>query len=251
VKDKEGLDEKIGNYIKSQMIKRDAKKVIFGLSGGIDSVTLAYICAKYLKENTIVMVMPDESVTPKSETKDAVQVINNLGLDSINCSIKNIHSTYSKSLPFHNIASGNLRARIRANILYYYANATDSIVVGTSDKSEYLIGYFTKFGDGACDIMPLCSLYKTQVRELAMKIGVPSYIINKKSSANLWIGHKAEAELGLDYDKIDVILKYIERMIPAETCSRKTKIPFEKVWYIYDRNLKNSHKRRLPDMFVG
>lgn len=251
MKDEIPLDEKIGDYINSQRIKRDAKKIIFGLSGGIDSVTLAYICAKYLRQHTIVLVMPDENVTPKNETVDAVKVINNLGLESINCSIKSIHASYMHSLPPHNMASGNLRARIRANILYYYANYMDGIVVGTSDKSEYLIGYFTKFGDGACDIMPFCSLYKTEVKELARTLKVPKYIINKKSSANLWIGHKAQLELGLDYDKIDTILRLMEKMIPVESISRKTRIQLEKVAYIYDRNLKNSHKRRLPDMFVG
>ena len=91
---------------------------------------------------------------------------------------------------------GILRARVRTNILYYYANSKNYLVLGSSDKSEYMIGYFTKFGDGASDMTPIISLYKLQVREIAKYLGVPENIISKKSSPHLWKDHEAEKELG-------------------------------------------------------
>ena len=107
-----------------------------------------------------------------------------------------IHKEYYKVLEPEDRALGNLRARIRKNILYYYANSKNLSVLGSSDKSEYLIGYFTKFGDGAADILPIASLYKTQIRALAKFLGVPDHIISKKSSPNRWPNHIAESEIG-------------------------------------------------------
>ena len=90
--------------------------------------------------------------------------------------------------------------------MYYYANSKNLSVLGSSDKSEYLIGYFTKFGDGAADVLPIASLYKTQIRELARTLDVPDNIIVKKSSPNLWPNHTAESEIGVSYEEIDTIL---------------------------------------------
>jgi len=106
---------------------------------------------------------------------------------------------------------GNLRARIRANIIYYYANLKNLLVLGTSDKSEYSIGYFTKFGDGCADLLPISNLYKTQIREFAKILEIPDNIITKKSSPNLWKDHDAEEEIGISYEEIDSILYCIEK----------------------------------------
>ena len=121
-------------------------------------------------------------------------------------------------------AKGNLRARIRSNILYYYANAKNLLVLGSSDKSEYKIGYFTKFGDGASDITPIISLYKLQVREIAKHLGVPKNIIRKKAVHILWEEHEAEKELEATYEEIDSILFcLIEKKLSIEETVNKNR----------------------------
>ena len=126
--------------------------------------------------------MPDPTVSPSNETGDALKVIGSLGIDYKLIDIGIIHKRYSNYLEPDQLALGNLRARIRSNIIYYYANLKNYLVLGTSDKSEYLTGYFTKFGDGCADLLPIVSLYKTQLREFAKVLGVPNQIITKKST---------------------------------------------------------------------
>ena len=158
--------------------------------------------------------------------------------------INQIHKEYYKVLEPEDRALGNLRARIRKNILYYYANSKNLSVLGSSDKSEYLIGYFTKFGDGAADILPIASLYKTQVREMARFLGIPDHIIQKKSSPNLWPNHSAESEIGASYEEIDAILYCItDKHMTADETSSMTQITPEVVDKIYQLYKKSEHKR--------
>jgi NAD+ synthase len=141
-------------------------------------------------------------------------------------------------------ALGNLRARIRMNILYYYANLKNLMVLGSSDKSEFNIGYFTKFGDGAADLLPIVSLYKTQVREIAKYLEIDEEIISKKSSPHLWPNHEAEHEIGVEYGEIDVILYCIlELKLPIEEVIKVSEISEEKVQKIYQLYKKSRHKR--------
>ena len=154
----------------------------------------------------MAIIMPDTSITPQVETEDALKMIALTGIEYKLIDIKPIVNEYSMYLEPNDKSKGNLRARVRTNILYYYANAKNYLVLGSSDKSEYLIGYFTKFGDGASDITPIVSLYKLQVREIAKHLNVPANIIAKKSSPHLWKEHEAEDELGVTYEEIDVIL---------------------------------------------
>ena len=143
-------------------------------------------------------------------------------------------------------AKGNLRARVRTNILYYYANAKNYLVLGSSDKSEYLIGYFTKFGDGASDITPIVSLYKLQVREIAKYLGVPENVILKKSSPHLWKDHEAENELGVSYEEVDSILYCLfDKKLSAEDTQKTTGIEMSTIEKIQELN-KNSEHKRLP-----
>ena len=196
----------IEEFLVKQIEKNKAKGLILGLSGGIDSAVLAYICKRALKGKTLAVIMPDTQITPSIETEDAMKMIALTGLEYKLMDIKPIVNEYSKYLEPNEWARGNLRARIRANVLYYYANAKNYLVLGSSDKSEYLIGYFTKYGDGASDLVPIISLYKLQVREIAKFLGVPQSVIEKKSSPHLWKEHEAEKELGMSYEDIDSIL---------------------------------------------
>jgi NAD+ synthase len=144
------------------------------------------------------------------------------------------------------VAYGNLKARLRAMILYYYANTTRGLVVGTGDKSEILLGYFTKYGDGACDIQPIADLYKSSVKDLARHLALPRRIFSKPSSPELWPGQIAEDELGLPYTKLDSILWRLERWMPPKEISAELRIPSRMVARVQERLLHSEHKRRPP-----
>jgi NAD+ synthase len=131
-------------------------------------------------------------------------------------------------------------------VLYYFANTERGLVVGTGDKSEIMLGYFTKFGDGACDILPLADLYKTSVRNLARHLGIPERIRVKASSPELWPGQTAERELGLSYEKLDRILWGLERWMIPEEIARETGLKLALVRKVRERWLKSEHKRRPP-----
>jgi NAD+ synthase len=238
------ITEIIGKFLLEQIQKNKSGGLIFGLSGGIDSAVLAYLCKRILKENVLAIIMPDTEVTPRVETEDALKIIDLTGIDYKLIDIKPITNEYSKYLEPMEWAKGNLRARIRANILYYYANAKNYLVLGSSDKSEYLLGYFTKYGDGASDLIPIVSLYKLQVREIAKFLDVPKKIIDKKSSPHLWKEHEAEKELGMSYEEIDPILYCMfEKKLSINDTVNTLQVKKSTVEKIYQLHLNSNHKR--------
>jgi NAD+ synthase len=238
------ITKKIEDFLKNQVVKNNTNGVILGLSGGIDSSVITYLCARVLKEKTLALIMPDTKISPEKETEEALKIIEKLGIAYKLLDINLIVSEYSKYIEPNERALGNLRARVRANLLYYYANSKNLLVVGSSDKSEFLIGYFTKFGDGSADILPIVSLYKIQVRELARFLGVPGGIITQKSSPNLWKGHIAEEEIGVKYEEIDSILYCIfEKKLSIEETVKATNIEKNTVDKIYQLYKTSEHKR--------
>lgn len=245
--DYSGITRTIEGLLSEQVEQNHAKGVIFGLSGGVDSAVLAYLCGRNsssLRDNTIAVVMPDTAVTPESETSDAMRIISLLGIPYKLVDIRPIVHEYSMYLEPNAAAQGNLRARIRANILYYYANAKNYLVLGSSDRSEYQIGYFTKHGDGASDITPIISLYKLQIRQIARHLGVPSDIIEKKSSPHLWKRHEAEDELGVTYEEVDSVLYcMLEKKMSAGDTHAITGIPESAIKKIREMNRNSRHKR--------
>jgi len=236
----------IENFLEEQMKKNHSEGLILGLSGGIDSAVLAYICKRKFPDKTIAIVMPDTAITPKIETEDALKMVSLTGIQYKLIDINPIVNEYSMYLEPNERAKGNLRARVRTNILYYYANAKNYLVLGSSDKSEYLIEYFTKFGDGASDITPIVSLYKLQVREIAKYLGVPENVITKKSSPHLWKDHEAENELGVSYEEVDSILYCLfDKKLSAQETQEVTGIEMSTIEKIQELN-KNSEHKRLP-----
>ncbi|MCI4432982.1 MAG: NAD+ synthase [Nitrosopumilus sp.] len=238
------ITQSIEKFLLEQVEKNKSGGLILGLSGGIDSAVLAYLSKRILREQTVAIIMPDTEITPRSETEDALKMIELTGIECKLMDIKPIVNEYLQYLEPNERAKGNLRARIRTNILYYYANVKNYLVLGSSDKSEYLLGYFTKYGDGAADLTPIISLYKLQVREIAKFLGVPKNVIAKKSSPHLWKDHEAEKELGGSYEDIDSILYCIfEKKLSVKETANKLQIEKSIVEKIHHLHLNSEHKR--------
>ncbi len=241
------IADRIQDGLKQKVLETNSKGVIFGLSGGIDSAVIAYLCHNAIKEKTLALIMPDSKISPDSETSDAIKIIDELGLDYKLLDINSIHKEFNMILEPNDRALGNLRARIRMNILYYYANLKNLVTLGSSDKSEFNIGYFTKFGDGAADVLPIASLYKTQVREIARYLGVNEKVITKKSSPHLWPNHEAEHEIGLEYEQIDSILYCIlDKKMSIEDTAKESQIDIKLIEKIYQMHENSEHKRVNP-----
>jgi NAD+ synthase len=241
------LISELRNYI----INSGKKGGIMGLSGGIDSSVTAVLLSKAV-ENYKILIMPSES-TPKRDVEDAMKIIKMIGAEDkyeiieIDDIVKKI-SEKVKTKDKVNI--GNIKARTRMILLYSFAHDLDYIVVGTGDKSELMIGYFTKYGDGGVDVLPVGDLYKTQVRMLGKFLKLPDEIIYKPSSPALWEGHKAEEELGLKYEIIDAILllKYDEGL-SNEEISRKLNLDTNIIKRVEGMVKSSEHKRNPPVIF--
>lgn len=240
------ITRRIVGFIQKQVAVAGASGVVFGLSGGVDSAVTAYLCNQALGGNRcLALIMPNSEFTPSSETKDGILVATRLSIPYI---IKPLQGIVRESVAHDpnppKIASGNLNARLRAALLYYEAQKHNYLVVGTDDKSEHMLGYFTKYGDGACDILPIVSLYKTQVWDLARHLKVPHHIIEKEPGPHLWVDHFASAELGLNYTDIDSILQRLYD--DPSQISADTNIPLDRIHDILRLHRNSSHKRFLP-----
>jgi NAD+ synthase len=204
------LSEEISRWIKKQVQKANKKGVVLGLSGGIDSSCVAILSKKALGDNVLGLILPcgnspiDEDFALKVAKKFNIAT-KKIYLDDIFDSLSNIYPEGS------DIAKANLKPRLRMMALYYFANTLDYLVVGTGNKSELSIGYFTKYGDGGVDILPLGGLFKTEVRKLAKWLEIPKEIIERSPSAGLWHGQTDESELGITYNELDRIVNALEK----------------------------------------
>ena len=212
----------------------------------------AALCAKAVGGSKVLGIhMPEEETFSASSTEDANSVAKSrkIRLKKIDLTeiVRAVTKTVSvKSADHNRVAFGNIKARLRSMVLYYFANLENGIVVGTGDKSEIMLGYFTKYGDGACDIFPLADFYKTTLRQLAKYLDLPKRVYSKPSSPELWPRQTAEAELGLSYDKIDPILWGLERWMSDMDIAGETGLPLELVSRIRARWVASEHKRRSP-----
>lgn len=219
------MKNKIVSWIKGQVKLSGAKGIVLGLSGGIDSAVVAALCKEAVgKDKLIVLFMPCNS-NPQ-DLRDAKLVAAKLKLRSELVDLSSLYNNFLKVLPpAGGLALGNLKPRLRMSTLYYFANKLNYLVCGTGNKSELMVGYFTKYGDGGVDILPIADLFKRQVRKLAQELEIPQGIIVKPPTAGLWQGQTDEGEMGITYNELDDILdKFCNKKKQAAVGAKVNKI---------------------------
>ncbi len=243
---------KITSFIRSYVGSSGASGVVVGLSGGVDSsVTLALLSRAINAKKILGLVMPT-SFTPKQDINDAIELAETFGVRYRVIPIDDIVEAFKRSSSIEEtretrIAIANLRARIRMSLLYLHANLENLLVAGTSDKSEILLGYYTKYGDGASDFLVISHLYKTQVRLLGKYLGLSERIYAKPPSPQLYPGHRAVDELPADYEVLDQILYLIfDKGFGVKDCAELLGIDLGLVVAVAKRFLGTAHKRSLP-----
>lgn len=208
--DCEKIVQNIDKFIKNKIENAKAKGVVLGLSGGIDSALIATLCKKALNENVFALLMPTK-FSNQENLNDALMLCKELKLEYKIIEIQNILDAFlDKSKNIDKIRIGNFAARIRMSLLYDYSALKNALVVGTSNKSELLLGYGTIYGDLACAFNPIGDLYKSEIYELAKYLNLHENFIKKAPSADLWENQSDEKDLGFTYNKIDQGLKALE-----------------------------------------
>lgn len=238
--------------IRDYFNKNNFNKAVIGLSGGLDSSVAAFLAVKALgRQNVIAILMPDIGTTSSKSTRNAEILVKKLKIRHYKIQIndfvqyfKNLNKKLNLKIKNQIYAVSNAKARTRMMVLYYFANLENALVIGTSDKSEIALGYTTKYGDNAADILVIGDLWKTEVIEMGRFLNVPESILSKKPSAELVKGITAEKELGAPYSVLDKILKmYIEDGLSSKEiiCRGFNK---KLVKNVLERVRLNEHKRR-------
>ena len=237
------VEEKINltvEWIREQVKESGTKGVLVGLSGGIDSSLVACLIKKAFPENALGVILPCKS-NPK-DANDAIALAQAIGIDYITVDLTEEHDMLigkiqrrleAYDVQNERLADANLRARLRMTTLYGIANSLGYLVAGTDNAAEVLTGYFTKYGDGGVDIIPIGNLLKREVFEWSKLLGVPNQIIERKPSAGLWEGQTDEAEMGTTYD-------FIDDYISGKAIPDKDKEIIERLHRI------TAHKRKMP-----
>ena len=207
----DNVAELLSGWIRKKVEEASAEGVILGMSGGLDSSVTAVLCKNAFPKSTLGLIMP--CFSDPEDIAHVKQVAEKFDIETRKVDLSPIFLTVLETLESRayeeDIATANLKPRLRMLVLYYFANKLNYLVVGTGNKSELMIGYFTKYGDGGVDLLPLGDLLKTEVRALAEVLDIPKAIIEMPPSAGLWAGQTDETEIGMSYEVLDGVLKAI------------------------------------------
>ena len=241
-------EETIAAFLRAHALGSGLAGVVVGLSGGIDSALVARLARDALgPENVSGVQLPDDRF-PDDLRRETAAYARALGIGHRVVEIEPIERGFRDALPelADPVALGNVKARIRMAVLYSIARGERRLVAGTGNKSELLLGYFTKYGDGGVDLLPIGDLYKTDVRAIAEELGLPAAVRDRPPTAGLWEGQTDEEELGISYTELDQILYGLEQLRTPEEVASLTGFPVERVRAIDERILQFRHKRRMP-----
>jgi len=243
-------EKRIIRFIKEYAQKAGSNGIVVGLSGGVDSNTTAALSSLSIGgERVLGLLIPEQETISQKDMSDARFVAEKFGLKTQVCDITAILENFYNVIPIFDkadkLCKGNIKARTRMIVMYYYANKLNRIVCGSSDKSETMMGYFTKWGDVAADISPIMDLYKTQVRKLAEHLGIPAELATKASTPALWPEQFAETELGIKYETLDLILYGLEHFMEPEEIAQQLNLNIAVVGKVKNRWLSAEHKRRV------
>lgn len=234
----ENLCNGIVQWIKDKVEEAGSKGLVFGLSGGVDSAVVAALAMKAFPDDSLGIIMPCHS---KSEDEEHARLVAEaLNLKTKKVDLTNVYDLFLSELDTNTqntLALSNIKPRLRMTTLYYYAQIKRYLVAGTSNKSEFTVGYFTKHGDSGVDILPIVDLIKEEVFELARYLNIPDVIINKAPSAGLWEDQTDESEMGFSYKDLDRYIITAEADLDVQ----------EKIEKMFERS---KHKRRFPLMYT-
>jgi NAD+ synthase len=240
--------DKLVNWIKSRVANAGAAGCVFGLSGGLDSSVVGVLCKKAFPNEVLGLFMP--CCSQQEDLKDAKKFAKKFSIPTKLVELDPVFNQLFKQIEGKspgkkvNLAIANLKPRLRMITLYYYANKLNYLVVGTGNRSEAVMGYFTKYGDGGVDLLPLGGLLKSQVRVMAKELRISKEIIDKKPSAGLWHGQTDEEEMGITYEVLD---KIIQAMDKGDFSGLDQKL----VDKVRQKLAATEHKRNLPPKFTA
>ncbi|WP_345977610.1 NAD+ synthase [Sulfurimonas sp. HSL3-7] len=231
-------------FLDDEVRKTGLDSVVLGLSGGIDSAVVAVLAHKAFGDNLLCVKMPSH-YSSQSSLDDADELIAKFGMRAVTCDISPLLKAYENDT-MSNLRKGNFSARMRMATLFDVSADEGALVLGTSNKSELMLGYGTLFGDLASAVNPIGDLYKSEVFELARYLGVPDSIVNKPPSADLWAGQSDEEELGYSYAELDAVLRaYVEERRTKEMLLDNGYDP-KLIDLIITRIYRNQFKRKMP-----
>lgn len=235
-------------FLRDHLERSGKAGFVLGVSGGVDSAVTAALCVEAVGRDRVLGIRMPHRESDPLDVEHGEALCAHLGIDSITRDITPIVDGLEQALGFQPdpFVHGNAKARARMMFLYAEAQARDRLVCGTGNKSELLVGYFTKWGDGGVDLEPIGDLYKTQVWALAEHLGLPRWQIERVPTAGLHPGQTDEQELGLSYPRLDAILKGMELNAGPEEVSRRTGESLEDVLRIERMVRRSEHKRHMP-----
>ena len=237
------LPDEIAAWLRGQLAAAGADGFVLGLSGGVDSAAAAALAAHAVgPQHILAALMPCHS--QPEDARLAHLMADTFGIPTVTIDLDGAYDALMAALPpsEHPLAAANVKPRLRMTALYYLAQSRNYLVLGSGNKTESLVGYSTKYGDGGVDLLPLGNVYKTQVWELARQLGVPQPIVERPPTAGLWPGQTDEGEMGITYAELDRVLAAIESGDTADIAPTT-------LAKVQNMIARSEHKRHMPPAF--